>query len=65
MSKHSPIIRLQDARDELDRAYAACPHGDYEAGTHEGAAHECCYRVDEARRELRNARNLVARIARR
>lgn len=53
--KHSPAIRLAAARRALDLAYAACPHWDYESGTHEGIAHECCYVVDDARRELRTA----------
>lgn len=55
-TKHSPTIRVHAAQVELTRARDACPHWDYESG--EGYA-ECCYRVDDAKRELRNARKAM------
>jgi len=50
--KHTPQIRLQNARLALDIARERCPHWDYESEE----AHECCYVVDDARRELRLAK---------
>lgn len=45
----TPAIRLQNARVCLDSALEACPHWDLECdGTTD---HDCCHRVDEARKE--------------
>ena len=53
-TKHSPLIRLQAARRDLDAARELCMHWDFED---DGAAGcECCYRVDDAKRELRAAK---------
>jgi len=53
MSKHTPIIELSAALRELEAAREACPHWDCES---DGAGHECCYRVDDAKRRVRKAR---------
>lgn len=55
--EHSPLIRLQAARRAKDAAEAACPHWDlngFDFGEH-GDPSECCYKLDEARRELKRA----------
>ena len=64
--RHTPEIRLQAARNTLDRAYEACAHWDFESGLQEpsGGFSECCYRVDDAQRELANARKLITRLRR-
>lgn len=56
MTKHTPLIRLQAAQRDLALAREACPHWDMES---EGLDWACCYRIDEARRELRLARKQV------
>lgn len=55
--KHSPQITLSNARRELEAAREACPHWDFES---DGDHAECCYRVDDARRAVRNAAQRVA-----
>lgn len=43
------------ARNALRAAREACPHWDYESDG-DGDASECCYVVDEARREYRRVK---------
>jgi len=45
------INDLHVAIRELELAREACPHWDNES---DGCAAECCYRVDDARRALKN-----------
>lgn len=51
--KHSPQIALDAARRELSLAREVCPHWDQES---DGEGHDCCYRVDDAKRALEKAR---------
>jgi hypothetical protein len=59
-TKHTPIIRLQAARYAYSLAQEACAHWDMES---EGGNHECCYRMDDAKRELRLAKRAVEKVA--
>lgn len=58
MSKHSPTIRLQNARRRLELAREECPHWDFEADSDD--THDCCHEVRQAKRELRAARDAAA-----
>jgi hypothetical protein len=58
--KHTPQIAQTAARTEIDAARDACPHWD---GESDGAGHECCYRVDEAKRAYKRMRQAVQRFA--
>lgn len=58
-TKHSPEIKLAAAKRELDAAFDACPHWDFEDD--EPCHAECCYRLDDARRAVRKARKSVER----
>jgi hypothetical protein len=55
-TKHTPIIELANARRALESAREECPHWDFES---DGDGHECCYRVDDAKRRFRLARKAV------
>lgn len=57
MRKHTPQIRLQQARDRHQAASEVCPHWDCES---DGDRHDCCWEVLEAARELKLARKAVA-----
>jgi hypothetical protein len=54
MMKHSPLIRLQNARRTSGAAQENCPHWDYE--NPDGGEHECCRRLRECADEVRRAR---------
>ena len=54
--RHSPQIELAAARDALLTARDECPHWDAES---DGDSHECCYRVDDARRRYRKAKSKI------
>ncbi len=53
MSKHAPIIRLQNAKDAYYRAQELCPHWDFES---DGDGHDCCHQMSDAAQEVRLAR---------
>jgi nitrite reductase/ring-hydroxylating ferredoxin subunit len=55
--RHSPQIELATARNELLAARDECPHWGFESESEE--THECCYRVDDARRRYRTAKRRV------
>ena len=54
MSTHTPQIRLAAARRTYEAAQERCPHWD-EFGSCETAC-DCCYDLDDARREYRLAK---------
>jgi hypothetical protein len=51
-TEHSPKIAENAARTELRKAREDCAHWDYDS---DGSYHECCLRVDDAKRALRDA----------
>lgn len=57
--KHTPLIRYQAAVRALDCARQECAHWDQE-GDWMVEGSECCYAVDDAKRELRKARKAVS-----
>lgn len=54
-TKHSALIRYQNARRSLELSREACPHWEY-LGEIE-FPHDCCYDVLDANQELRHARD--------
>lgn len=56
---HTPLIRLQAARQRVDLACIACPHWDYETDSFSSDRSDCCDELEVARRELRAARKAV------
>jgi len=58
MTKHSPLIRLQTARRNYDAAQGACVHWDMDGSTGD---HRCCYELDDAQRELSEAKKAYAK----
>lgn len=58
-TKHSPIIRLQAARTAYSLAQETCPHWDMES---DGSGNECCYRLDEARIEVKLAKKACEKV---
>jgi hypothetical protein len=51
--RHTPLIALQKARQELNYAEEDCPHWDYES---EGIGLACCNRLEEAKQSFRRAK---------
>jgi hypothetical protein len=62
MTKHSPLIALQNAQRALNVAYQCCPHWDYESDEFVGA--DCCYALREAREKVRRAKRAVEKANR-
>jgi hypothetical protein len=62
MTKHSPLIALQNARRSLDLAYQSCAHWDCESDESVGA--DCCYDLQEAREKVRRAKCAVEKANR-
>lgn len=58
--KHSPQIRLINARVAYDRASEQCAHWDIDGTFDANNLHECCYALDEARAAYRKARKAAA-----
>lgn len=58
MSKHSPQIRLANARNQYDLATQECAHWDYESDG--DGCHDCCQFLSNATIELRLAKKAVA-----
>lgn len=58
--KHSPQIRLSNARTAYDAASVDCPHWDL-SDDHDPQGRECCYALYEARDEYRKARKAGAK----
>lgn len=58
MTKHSAVIRLQNARAARDVAWRSCVHADIDGYSDYGehGPSDCCYALDEAERTFRAAR---------
>ena len=56
--KHSPMIRLENAKARFRIAQEQCPHWDYDwdYDSSGSCGDACCAELDAAERELRSAR---------
>lgn len=52
----TPQTKLTAAKRELELALELCPHWDYES---DGDRYDCCYRVDDAKRDLKQVKLLT------